>query len=101
MGRMAAARWDHSDEFDDVLLIAAADEPRRRELRDGLAHVKGRRKSEELGAYPRFKIVTASTGPEARRRAPGTSIALVDLLLPKGPGLEIIRELREAHPHLA
>ncbi len=98
---MRAIRWDHPDAFDDVLLLAAADDAHRRVIRERLAHVRGRQRTAELGSYPRFRILTASSGPESLRRASGATIAAVDLALPKGPGLETIREMRESHPRLA
>lgn len=97
---MGAIRWDHPDAFDHVLLIAAADGAHRRTVSERLSRVQGRR-SAELGRYPRFRILTASTGAETLRRAAGATVAAVDLAIPKGAGLEAIRELREAHAHLA
>jgi DNA-binding NarL/FixJ family response regulator len=98
---MRGIRWDHPDAFDHVLLLAAADDVHRRVLRERLSHVQGRQRAAQLGGYPRFKILTASSGPDTLRRASGASIAVVDLAIPKGPGLETIRELREAHSRLA
>lgn len=98
---MAGPRWDHPDAFDDVLLLAASDDGHRRAIKGRLAHVRGRLRRGELGAYPRFKILTASSGPESLRRAPGATIAAVNLALPSGPGLEAIRQMRESHSRLA
>lgn len=97
---MVATRRKPPATPDDVLLLAAADDAHRRLILDRLAQVPGRRAA-ELGAYPRFRIVTASSGPEALRRAAGAAIAMVDLELPRGPGLEIVRQLRESHAGLA
>lgn len=96
---MAPTRRKPPATHDDVLLLAAADDAHRRLILDRLAQVRGRRA--ELGAYPRFKIVTASSGPEGLRRATDAAIAMVDLELPRGPGLEIVRQLRESHARLA
>ncbi len=98
---MRATRWDHPDAFDDVLLLAAADGAHRRTLKERLAHVRGHLRPPTFGSYPRFRILTASSGPECLRRASGATVAAVDLALPKGPGLETIRELRESHSRLA
>jgi DNA-binding NarL/FixJ family response regulator len=100
--RMGRLRWDHPDDFDDVLLLAAADGPARRALRDRLARVAGRERSRTLGRYPRYRVVLAASGAEARRRAgPSVTVAAVDLAVPGGPGLEVIRQLRSARPALA
>lgn len=98
---MRAIRWHHPDAFDDALLLAAADDAHRRLMRNELARVRGHRRSTELRSYPRFRIVTASSGPEALRRAAEATIAVVNLQLPRGPGLETIREMREAYPEIA
>jgi DNA-binding NarL/FixJ family response regulator len=99
---MARSRWDHPDEFDHVVLIAAADGPRRRALRDLVARAPGTDRARTLGRYPRYRIVLASTGADARRRAgPSVTVAAIDLELPGGPGLETIRELRATRPALA
>lgn len=98
---METITWDDPDAFDDTLVLGAGDAQLRRLLAERLSRVRGRRRAGELGAYPRYRILSASSGPEALRRAPGASIAAVDLALPKGPGLETIRELREAHSRLA
>jgi DNA-binding NarL/FixJ family response regulator len=95
---MGTTRWDRPDDFDDVLLLAAADDAHRRVIRERLALARGRK---QPGSYPRFKIVTASSGPEALRRAGRATIAAVNLALPEGPGLETIRELRETRSQLA
>jgi DNA-binding NarL/FixJ family response regulator len=99
MGRI---RWDHPDAFDQVLLLAAADGPRRRALREGIDRVVGRERVRALGRYPRYRVVLAGSGADTRRRAgPTVTIAAVDLGIPGGPGLETIRELRGARPTLA
>lgn len=98
---MGGIRWDHPDAYDQVLLLAAADDAHRRVVRERLSHVRGRQRAAELGSYPRFRILTASSGPETLRRASGATIAVVDLAIPKGPGLETIRETREAHSRIA
>lgn len=99
---MGRRRWDHPDEFDHVVLLAAADGAHRRALRDGLARVPGRDRARALGRYPRFRIVVAATRAEALRRAgPSVTAAAVDLAIPGGAGLDTIRALRSARPALA
>jgi DNA-binding NarL/FixJ family response regulator len=98
---MAAARRKAPDRFDDVLLLASADDAHRALIRDRLGEARGRQRAAEPGSYPRFRIVTASSGPEALRRAADAAIAMVNLELPGGPGLETIRELRETHARLS
>ncbi len=98
---MGGIRWDHPDAHDHVLLLAAADDAHRRIVKERLSPVRGRQRAAELGSYPRFRILTASSGPETLRRASGATIAAVDLAIPKGPGLETIREVREAHSRIA
>lgn len=98
---MSATRWDHPDAFDDVILLVAVDDAHRRLLRERLGQVRGRPRAGESSSHPRFKLLTAAAGAEALRRAAGASVALVNLALPDGAGLDIIRELREAHERLA
>ncbi len=100
-GTMRAIRWEHPDAFDDTLLLASADDAHRRIVREGLARVRGRRRSAELGSYPRFRSLATATGPESLRRAPEARIAAVNLALPKGPGLETIRQMRESNAEIA
>ena len=98
---MRRIRWDQPGEYDQTVLLATADGPRRRALHDRIARVAGRERARTLGRYPRFRIVLAGTGAIARRRAGSATIAAVDLSLPGGPGLDTIRALREARPGLA
>ncbi len=99
MGRI---RWDHPDEFDHVLLLATAEGPRRRSLCERIARVSGLDRARLLGRYPRYRVVLAGNGPDARRRAgPAVTVAAVDLEIPGGPGLDTIRDLRSARPALA
>ncbi|HEX9240846.1 MAG TPA: response regulator [Anaeromyxobacter sp.] len=95
---MGSRRWDRPGDCDEVLLLAAPDDAHRRRIRERLALVRGGRRP---GSYPRFKLVLASSGAEALRRARRATVAAVDLALPGGPGLDAIRELREALPALA
>jgi DNA-binding NarL/FixJ family response regulator len=98
----ARARWDHPREFDHVLLLAAADGPQRRVFRDLACSIPGRERTRTLGRYPRYRVIVAATGADARRRAgPSVTVAAIDLALPRGPGLEVIRELRAERPALA
>jgi DNA-binding NarL/FixJ family response regulator len=99
---MGRSRWDHPNEYDLVLLIAAAEGPRRRALADAAARVPGAERAPALARYPRYRVLQAATGAEARKRAsPSVAVAAIDLGLPGGPGLEVIRELRAARPALA
>jgi len=94
---MSSRRWDRPDDFDDALVLAAPDDPHRQRVRERLASVRGHRP----GSYPRFKISMAATRSEAVRRAGRASVAAVSLALPRGAGLDAIRDLREALPGLA
>jgi DNA-binding NarL/FixJ family response regulator len=97
---MGRRRWDHPHEFDHVVLLAMADGPARRALRDRLVGVAGR--DAGRGRYPRYRVVVAASGAEARRRAgPSVTAAAVDLAVPGGRGLETIRQLRAERPSLA
>jgi len=99
---MARIRWDQPDEFDEVVLLATEDGPKRRALLDRIARVPGRERARAIGRYPRYRIVLAGTSAEARRRAAASvGVAAIDLALPGGPGLETIRQLRETRPALA
>jgi DNA-binding NarL/FixJ family response regulator len=98
---MGRSRWDHPSEFDHTVLLATADGTRRRALRDGILRIPGREQARALGRYPRYRVVLAGTGAEARRRCAGAIIAAVDVALPGGPALETIRALREARPTMA
>ena len=98
---MGRSRWDHPREFDLTVLLASADGARRRAIRDRLERVGGRERARTLGRYPRYRVVVAGTGAEARRRSASAEVAAVDLALPGGPGLETIRALRAARPALA
>jgi DNA-binding NtrC family response regulator len=98
---MARSRWDHPSEYDFVVLLASADGARRKALRDRLVRLPGQDRAQALGRYPRFKVVLAGTGGEARRRSGTARAAAVDLSIPGGPGLDVIRALRAARPALA
>jgi DNA-binding NarL/FixJ family response regulator len=100
MGRRSA--WEHPREFDHVLLIAAADGPRRRALKERVARIPGSAVARKRGRYPRYRIVLASSGTDVRRRAvAAVTVTAIDLGIPGGPGLDTIRELRAARPDLA
>ncbi len=99
---MPKPRWDRPDEFDHVLLLADDDEAHREEIRLHLAAAPGRQRAAVLGRYPRFKIVVASDGDEALRRATAqVSAAAIDLVMPRRAGLEVIQELRLRRGDLA
>ena len=48
-------------------------------------------------------VTTATSLAEARERVPavGPDLVLLDMLLPDGNGLDLLRELRREHPHMA
>jgi len=98
---MVRKRWDHASEHDLPVLLAFPDGPQRRALKALLSQIPGRDRARTLGRYPRFKVVLAGTGAEALRRSAGARAAAVDLAIPGGPGLELIRCLRAARPSLA
>jgi DNA-binding NarL/FixJ family response regulator len=99
---MTRVRWDDADEFDQVVLLAAPNGSRLRAIRELIARIPGTERARTLGRYPRYRVVVAGTGAEARRRArPGVTVAAVDLTIPGEPVLDTIRALRAAHPALA
>ncbi len=99
---MARPRWDRPEEFDHVLLLADDDEAHREGLREHLSRIAGRQRSDQLGRYPRFKIVMASDGDEALRKASAqVTVGAIDLVMPRRPGLEVIQELRARRPDVA
>jgi CheY-like chemotaxis protein len=99
---MAKPRWDRPDEHDHVLLVADDDDAHRAAIGDHLSRVPGRLRADRLGRYPRFKLVLASDGEEALRRASAhVTAAAVDLVMPRRTGLEVIQELRARRPDLA
>src|SRR5512133_2344657 len=93
-GPVRRNRWDHAGDYDQTVLLATADGPRRRALHDRIVRVAGRDRARTLGRYPRFRVIVAGTGAVARRRSASATIAAVDLSLPGGPGLDTIRALR-------
>jgi DNA-binding NtrC family response regulator len=100
---MARIRWDHPDEFDHLLLLAADDDRLKEIVRERLERIPGRRRAGELeGRYPRFKMALARGGAEARRRATEAVTAVaVDLSTRGGAGLDLVAELRERRPDVA
>jgi CheY-like chemotaxis protein len=100
---MARERWDSPKEFDHVLLLGGGDAQLQRTVRERLARVAGRRRAQEVrGRYPRFKILTAGSAAEIRRRTTAAvSVVGVDLSVQGGNGLELIRHLRQDRPDLA
>jgi DNA-binding NarL/FixJ family response regulator len=99
---MARIAWDHPEDTDHALLVVARDDERRRALVEHLARLPGRTRADVLGRYPRFRIVTASTAEEARRRAgPPVDVAAIDIALPRRGGLALLRELRQRSSDLA
>jgi DNA-binding NarL/FixJ family response regulator len=96
------AAWDHPDRHDHILLVADGDPSHSTCLSAHLARIPGRRSHDDGGSHPRFKVVLASTGVEAIRRAGAqVTAAAVDLLLPRRDGIEVVQELRRSRPDLA
>ena len=99
---MARRVWDRPEEHDHVLLLVDPDDAHRAAVIPHLAAVPGRRRRDALGRYPRFRVVQAVDGEQALRRASGeVTVAAIDLVLPRVPGLEVVRRLREARPDVA
>jgi DNA-binding NarL/FixJ family response regulator len=100
---MARIRWDHPDEFDHLLLLAADDDRLKELVRERLERIPGRRRAGEVGGrYPRFKISLARGGADARRRATDAVTAVaIDLSTRGGDGLDLVAELRERRPDVA
>lgn len=102
MVRMAQRRWDRPEEHDELLLLVDPDDAHRQVVLPHLSALAGRRRSDVLGRYPRYRIATAEDGLAALERAePGTTIAAVDLVLPGLDGLEVVRRIRERLPDAA
>ena len=74
------------------VVVRFVDEP---EIRERIEKVPGKERARTLGRYPRFRVILAGTGAEARRRSTSATVAAVDLALPGGPGLETVRALRD------
>ena len=80
-----------------VLLLATADDADRTALAAHLERDPGLR-------HPaaRFRVVQAADGDEALRRATGrVTVAALDLVLPRGSGVEVVQELRTRRPDVA
>jgi CheY-like chemotaxis protein len=98
----ARVEWDHPDVSDHVLLLADDDPNHRSVLAGHLSRVPGRSRPGVAGRFPRFRIVLASDGAEALRRAgPQVTAAAIDLILPRRNGLEVVQALRRERPDLA
>jgi DNA-binding NarL/FixJ family response regulator len=98
---MGRRRSDDPDGHVPVLLLATADEERRRELRAALARGSAGARGGRPARAHRFRVVIAASAADALRRAGrGVSVAAVDLALPGGPGREVVRRLRETRPDL-
>jgi CheY-like chemotaxis protein len=99
---MAPRRWDRPEEHDDLLLLVDPDDAHRESVLPHLLGLPGRRRAETLGRYPRYRIVCAEDGVSALEKAePATTIAAVDLVLPRLDGLELVRRLRQRFPDAA
>ncbi|HSN91141.1 MAG TPA: response regulator [Anaeromyxobacteraceae bacterium] len=97
-----ARRWDRPEEHDDLLLLVDPDDAHRQHVFPHLSALAGKRRVDVLGRYPRYRIVTAEDGVTALERAePGTTVAAVDLVLPRLDGLDLVRRLRERFPDAA
>lgn len=99
---MAPRRWDHPDAFDHVLLLADPDDSHRDLVLPRLRGAAGRARADELGRYPRWRILVAGDGEEALRAAgPEVTVAAVDLVLPRIAGLDLLQALRARSADLA
>jgi len=99
---MPRARWSRPDLHDHVLLLADDDPGHRELLNAHLSAIPGRRRDDAGGSFPRFKVVLATSGAEAIRRASAqVTAAAIDLLLPRRNGLEVVQELRRSRSDLA
>lgn len=97
-----AREWDRPEEHDHVLVIADDDETHLEQLRDRLARVPGRDRTDTLGRYPRFEVITASDGEQALRRTTRrVTVLAVDLMMPRRGGLDVILQIRPQRPDLA
>jgi len=98
---MSRPRWDRPDLFDHALLLVDPDDSHRDLVLPHLADVPGRERLEE-GRHPRFQVVVAVNGDEALACA-GTdlTVAAIDLVLPRVPGLDVIQALRARLPDVA
>lgn len=98
---MARRRWDHPDQCDHVLLLAAPAPRMARALRERLSRIPGR----SAGAgdrHPRFQVLLAAGPREAVRRTTRAVTAVaIDPSGREGEGLDAIRSLRDARPDLA
>ncbi len=99
---MAKKRSSPAAPCDHVVLLAVRDAAEAEVLRAHLEAVPGRRHAAERGLYPRFRVVVATAGDEALRRA-GAAItaAAIDLAVPRRNGLEVVQELRARRRDLA
>jgi len=94
--------WDRPDERDHVLVLADDDALHLDLLRERVSAVRGRDRSDTLGRYPRFEVLTASNGDEAvRRTTTRVSVLAVDLVMPRRSGIEVIQAVRPKRPDLA
>jgi CheY-like chemotaxis protein len=99
---MAKKRSTPAAPCDHVVLLAARDAAEAKLLRAHLEGVPGRRHAAERGSYPRFRVIVATRGDEALRRASGAvTAAAVDLAVPRRNGLEVVQELRARRRDLA
>ncbi len=98
---MSRPRWDRPDAFDHALLLVDPDDSHRDLVVPHLAAVPGS-DHPEAGRHPRYRIAAAVDGEEALARAgEDVTVAAVDLVLPRVPGLEVIQLLRARFPDLA
>lgn len=85
-----------------MLLVADHDRERLDTVRARLARVPGRDRAATLGRYPRFELLTASSGDQALQKAgPRVSALALALIMPRRSGLDVIQELRPRRPDLA
>jgi CheY-like chemotaxis protein len=96
------SHWDRPEEYDHLVLVADDDDLHRNAIVEQLSRSTGRLRSDVLGAYPRFRVVAATNGEEALRKAKSdVTVAAIDLVMPRRNGIEVIQELRARRLDLA
>ncbi len=101
---MTRPRHDPPDAFDHHLVLVDPDDSHRDLVVPHLRALPGRDGDGDGAAarHPRFRVEIAVDGEEALARAtPEVTVAAVDLVLPRVPGLQVIQVLRARRPDLA
>jgi CheY-like chemotaxis protein len=97
-----ARRFNRPEEYDHLVVVADDEAAHREYVRDRLVSVNGRARAAVMGSYPRFRVLLARDGDEAIRLVtPEVSALMVDLVMPRRNGIDVIRELRQVRADLA